>query len=158
MDRESVDTEDKRREARYRTNDAVKIIVGTASQRQNAKILDVSRNGLQLEVGFFLFPGSRVEILTANGVVIFGEIRYCNQASERFHAGVLIHDAIFGKSPISEHIDDDQLALYVAGPGLSAVDVLRIKQHLERCDSCRAALVKITELVHLAKHRPSSPK
>lgn len=140
------DKQDKRREARYPTNDAVRVSVAPHEEKGPAKILNISRNGLQLEIGYRLLIGARVEILTTGGIEIFGEIRYCHQVGELFHAGVLIHDAISGKP--HEHVDDDQLSLHVTGRGLSATEVpTNLKEHLGQCAECRSGLAETEEMI-----------
>jgi hypothetical protein len=141
------DREDKRREARYPTNDSANVSIAPYEQSYPAKILNVSRHGLKLELGRPL--PNRVDIrLTTAGVVIFGEVRYCHQIGELFHVGILTRDAIFAKPPAGEHIDHDRLALYIAGQGLSAPEVLSVKEHLAGCAKCRAALAETAEVMH----------
>jgi Putative zinc-finger/PilZ domain len=151
MNREPA-KKDNRQDARYPTNEAVTVSLAPYQQNHAAKILNVSRHGLQLELGCPLPDGARVEILTtAAGVVIFGDIRYCNQTGELFHVGVLIHDAIFAKPLTGEHADDDQLSLYAAGYGLGAAEVLRLKEHLDGCAKCRSALAETSALIRRMK-------
>lgn len=151
MNREAAN-KDNRQDARYPTNEAVTVSVAPYQENHAAKILNVSRHGLQLELGCPLPDGARVEILTtAEGVVIFGEIRYCNQSGDLFHIGVLIHDAIFAKPLTGEHADDDELSLYAAGRGLGAAEVLRLKEHLEGCGKCRSALGEASALIRRLK-------
>jgi hypothetical protein len=146
VNRESAQ-KDNRKDARYPTNEPVKVSVAPFQQNHDATILNVSRHGLKLELGCPLPPGGRIEVLTtAAGVVIFGEVRYCHQAGELFHVGVLIHDAIFAKPLPGDHADDDQLSLYAAGYGLGAAEVLRVKEHLEGCSKCRSALAETLAL------------
>jgi hypothetical protein len=151
VNRESA-KKDNRQDARYPTNEAVTVSVAPYQQNHAARVLNVSRHGLQLELGCPLPDGARVEILTtAEGVVIFGEIRYCNQTGELFHIGVLIHDAIFAKPLTGEYADDDQLSLYAAGRGLGAAEVLRLKEHLDGCAKCRSALGETSALIRRMK-------
>jgi PilZ domain len=106
---------DNRREARYPTNDAVKVSVAPHQEWHAATILNVSRQGVQLELDRELPNRARIEILTTS-VAIFGEIRYCHQTGELFHVGVLIRDVVFSR-PHTEHIDD-ALALTKSDPPL----------------------------------------
>jgi PilZ domain-containing protein len=136
-----------RREDRYPTNDEANVSVGPLHRDpQRCKILNVSRSGLQLELGARLKFHSRVQIAitgsASRGVAIFGEIRYCHRAGDVFHAGVGIHDAVFGGLLVSDHIDKDCLFLYAAGLALHFSEVLRIQRHLERCAPCIAALTE----------------
>jgi hypothetical protein len=150
VNRESAN-KDNRQDARYPTNEAATVSIAPYQENHAAKILNVSRHGLQLELGCPLPHGARVEVLPEAGVMIFGEIRYCNQTGELFHVGVLIHDAIFAKPLPGAHADDDQLSLYVAGHGLRAAEVLRVKEHLVGCSKCRAALAETSELIRRMK-------
>ena len=147
---ESSHNKDTRREARYPTNDAVKVSVAPHQEQHAAKIVNISRRWLRLELGCLLPTRTRIEILTTAGLAIFGEIRYCHRDGELFYAGVAIHDAIFAK-PDTGHIDDDRLALYGAGRGLSAPEVLRVKEHLEKCAECQATLAETLKMI-----RPTS--
>jgi hypothetical protein len=140
-----VNESDKRQDARYPTNDTVTVSVAPFQKNLPARILNVSRHGLQLELSCQLPPVTRLEILITNGV-IFGETRYCNQSGEVFHIGVLIHDAVFTNPSTGKHIDDDLLSLYLAGRGLSAAEVLRVKDHLDVCSKCRTALADTSAL------------
>jgi Putative zinc-finger/PilZ domain len=154
--RESVNKE-KRQETRYPTNDSVKVCLPPSQLKHAAKILNVSRHGLQLELNCSLPNRGRVEILTTASVAIIGEIRYCNPTSAVFHVGVLIHDVVFAKPPGSQHINDDQASLYLAGRGLSAVEVLRVKEHLEGCATCSSALAAAT-LQLIRRKKASLPR
>jgi len=145
------DGDEKRSEARYPTNDPVKVRLAPYEQTLIAKILNISRHGLQLELNCALPNRVRVDIVTAAGAAIFGETRYCRQTGELFHVGVLIQDAIFAKFTAGEHIGDAHLSLYVAGRGLSAAEALRAEFHLEECGKCRSALAETSELARRLK-------
>jgi hypothetical protein len=140
-----------RRENRYPTSDEATVSVGPPYHESlPCKVLNVSRSGMQLELNTKMAMRDRVQITLASdvsrGVVIFGEIRYCQRAGDLFRAGVEIHDAVFGRTLVSDHIDEDRLSLYAAGQGLTSSEVLRIKRHLERCAVCIAALNDTVEV------------
>jgi hypothetical protein len=83
--------DDRRRDARYATNDPAEVEVLHANVRHlSALVLDVSRSGIRLGIQERIAPGSQVKVTMPRQVVIFGEIRYCRRAGARFHAGVLI--------------------------------------------------------------------
>jgi len=140
-----------RKEARYPTNDQASVSVAPQhSQKRPCKILNVSRSGLQLELAEALTVHIVVEVAiiggVSGGVIIFGEVRYCRQVGDVFHAGVEIQDAVFGKALTTDHIDEDRLSLYASGVGLTSGEVLRIKMHLERCPQCIAALAEVSQI------------
>src|ERR1700733_4875235 len=119
---------DRRREARYPTNDPAKIRILEAwddPARFAGIVLDVSRNGMRVEVAKPLPTGMRVEVILVKASV-FGEIRYCQRVSLVYHVGIAIEDVFFPPSTSFDHIHDDQLSLYVAGKGLKAPEAIRV--------------------------------
>jgi len=131
-----------RKEERYPTNDMVRVVVISFEEKHAAKILNVSKSGVQLELATPLPPQATIEILTADGVAIFGEVKYCRAAGRMYHAGIYIDDTIF--MPRLEHIHEDALLQYAKGRGLAVHALLRIEAHLEHCEQCRSALVEIS--------------
>lgn len=85
---------ERRRDKRIKTSDpaTIKLIYPNVSDPLAARILDVSRDGLKVEVPQFLDPGTTVQILMDASIVI-AEIRYCVRAGAAYHIGVLIQDA-----------------------------------------------------------------
>jgi len=130
-------------EIRYPTNDEVRVVIMRFQERLAGKIINVSSSGLRLELPTQLPIQTSVEILTAGGVAIFGEIRHCWPADALFHADVRIDDTIF--MPLGEHIAEDALSLHASGHGLTAHEFLRMKAHLEHCTQCRSALAEVSE-------------
>jgi PilZ domain-containing protein len=79
-------------------------------------VLDISRCGLRLVLDTRVTKNTRIEVMiTPRQVVIFGEVRYCRFASDRFHIGMLIEGVVFPKPDSGEHLNDDQIILYMAG-------------------------------------------
>lgn len=89
---------ERRQSQRIPTNDParIKLLHPTVSQPLPARILDVSKDGMKVEVACALEPGTIVEVLFKRFLAIT-EVRYCVQIGEMFHAGVLIQD-VFPKA------------------------------------------------------------
>ena len=83
------------------------------------------------------------------------ELRY-RRLFEAARDGILILDAIFAKPVTAEHPIDDQLSLYVAGHGLRATEVLRVKEHVGACSKCRSALDEMSGLIRHMKDASST--
>lgn len=83
-------------------------------------------------------------------LVIFAEVRYCRQSGSVFHAGVLIEDVVYPKQEaiVQEHLHEDDIALYAAGKGLSAAEVLRVGDHLAACDRCTRVMAQIATTLY----------
>ena len=132
---------EKRREARYPTNDPAELeIMNGAAGRSSATVLDVSKSGLRLKIEFTISRGAEVKIVLQRNVIIFGQIRYCRPFENGFEAGVLIQDMSQNSGQPSPHIEDDLLSLYVVGKGLTVPEVIKLKEHLMNCESCRIRL------------------
>lgn len=132
---------EKRREARYPTNDPVELeIVKGGTGRHSATVLDVSRSGLRLKLDSSLNRGAEVKITLQKNILIFGQVRYCRPLDGSFDAGVLIQDMAQNAGQSSPHIEDDLLSLYVVGKGLTVPEVIKLKEHLVNCESCRVRL------------------
>jgi hypothetical protein len=137
---------EQRQDRRYATDDNAQVtVLPDGEQRLAARILNVSRSGVQVQLDTALEKGTQVEVVITGRASIVGEIRYCLKVGERFRAGVVIYDAVFPSTQASEHIDHDRLSLYVAGQGLTASELLSIKDHLTKCVECRSALANTTE-------------
>jgi len=135
---------EKRRETRYPTSDFAEVqILPIDRTRRPATVLDVSRSGLRLELHTSVSRGIDIQITVADQIVIFGEVRYCRRAGEVFHAGVLIHDVIHASPSASQHIHHDDLGLYVIGKGLTVPEVIKLREHLIRCEVCRIRLNEV---------------
>jgi len=87
--------DERRRETRIPTNDSapVQVISPATLECMDAKVLDVSRNGLKIGIPKFLTIGVilRVQLRT---LWILGEVRYCVQTEDGFCAGLYIQDCV----------------------------------------------------------------
>ena len=139
----SVGQYEKRREIRYPTNDPAQVQVLPHNTRSPATVLDVSRSGLRLELHASVGRGSQIKVILSEQVVIFGEVRYCRRVGDVFQAGVLIQDVIYSQERARKHLHDDDLSLYLVGKGLTASEVIKLRDHLILCESCRIRLNEI---------------
>jgi hypothetical protein len=129
---------ERRREARYPTNDPAEIrILPLSGPRLPSTVIDVSRSGLRLEVSTQLARGLQVEVVLPAKAAVFGEVRYCRRAGDAFHVGIRIQDVHYSRSGHGEHIPEEQLLLYVQGNGLKVPEVMRVRDHLQHCPDCR---------------------
>lgn len=132
---------EKRREARYPTNDPAEVeVVNGGIGPYSATVLDVSRSGLRLKLESGINKGVEVKITLHRNIIIYGQIRYCRPLDGSFDAGVLIQDMSQNSGQSSPHIEDDLLSLYVIGRGLTVPEVIKLKEHLVNCESCRTRL------------------
>jgi hypothetical protein len=145
---------EKRREARYPTNDPAEVeVVNGGTGRSPATVLDVSKSGLRLKLESSINKGAEVRVTLQRNIVIFGQIRYCRPLDGAFDAGVLIQDMSQQSEPSSPHIEDDLLSLYVIGKGLTVPEVIKLKEHLVNCESCRVRLGEKDALLNPVRKR-----
>jgi hypothetical protein len=155
---------EKRREARYPTNDPAELeIVNGGTGRYSATVLDVSRSGLCLKLDSTIKKGAEVKVTLPPSNVIHGQIRYCRPRDDGFEAGVLIQKMSQSSGQSSPHIEDDLISLYVVGKGLTVPEVIKLKEHLINCESCRirlgeknAVLNPVRKRKILATHRDAT--
>lgn len=140
---------ERRREARYPTNDPAEIQIlpwSTATVALPSTIIDVSKSGLRVKLATTLARGIRIEIMVKpRRLVIFGSVRYCRRLGPVFHAGVLIEGVAFPKPSVGQHVDDDQFVLYAAARGLTTPEVIHINEHTSKCAECFAKLLKTSD-------------
>jgi hypothetical protein len=109
--------EEKRREARYETCDAVEVsILEVESQPLRGILRDVSRSGLRLELSFPVEEGAHLEVFLANRAIIFGEARYCRRSAHSYQVGVVIDDIYYPKSEPEATAHDKQRRQSVRQP------------------------------------------
>jgi hypothetical protein len=145
---------EKRREARYHTNDPAEVeVVNAATGRLPAIVLDVSKSGLRLKLESSINKGAEVKVTLQRDVVIFGLIRYCRPLDGSYDAGVLIQDMSQNSGQSSPHIEDDLLSLYIIGKGLTVPEVIKLKEHLVNCESCRIRLGERDALLNPVRKR-----
>jgi len=150
---------ERRTEARYPTQYPAEI------ERQHGvtepmygTILDVSRSGLRIALPQRLNRGEQVKVKLQDNV-IFGEVRYCRSVSGAFHAGIRIQDLVRPAVRKNQHIAEDPLSLYAIGKGLAVAEVIEIREHLVRCETCRARLAEQEVLLNPSRkaRRPLAP-
>jgi hypothetical protein len=138
----------RRKDNRYPTNDKAEVrVLPHLVGRLSAIVRNVSRSGMHLELHTTLARSTQVEVLIAGKAAIVGEIRYCHEAGRLFRTGVLIRDVNVPPSRVLEHIHGDHLTLYVVGHGLTAPEVIHIREHLSQCDECRSSLADTAEML-----------
>lgn len=131
---------ERRREPRYPCNDPAEVQVASATgPRLPATMLDISRSGLRVVLAAPVWKGADVEVILPKQAIIFGRVCHCRQSGEKFYAGIRIQDVFFRPHPVKgAHIEDQQLARYLAGLGLSVLEVLNVRAHLLKCKLCRS--------------------
>jgi len=133
---------DRRREPRYPCNDDVQVTVLSGNGRRvPAKLVEISRSGLRIELDIPLDKNAQIEIRMSNEVAIFGRVRHCRAVGERHQAGVLIEEAFYA-SHSREHVSAAQLTEYVTGEGLTIPQAIRVREHLAKCNACRLRIVE----------------
>jgi PilZ domain len=145
---------ERRREARYPTNDPATVdvpyekITGLA-----AVVVDVSRSGLRLELPQSIARGMQVTITLSKQLVITGEVRYCRRVGNGFQAGILVQNATFPAPSNNEHIGDPELGFYLVGKGLSVAEIIVLKAHLLACKSCQERLAEVNAILNPVRKR-----
>jgi anti-sigma factor RsiW len=74
----------------------IKLLYPAVSEPLPARILDVSKDGMKLELSQVLEPGATIEVLFKRFVAI-AEVRYSIRVGDVYRCGVLIQD-VFSKS------------------------------------------------------------
>jgi hypothetical protein len=144
---------ERRRDARYPTNDPAEIhILPLNGPSLPATVIDVSRSGLRLELSTQLARGLGVEVVMPGDAVVFGEVRYCRRARDAFRVGIRIEDVVYSRLDQGEHIPENQLLLYLNGSGLKVPEVVRARDHLQHCQKCR---VRFKHLSSAARDKPA---
>ena len=92
-------SDNRRREPRFTTDEevVVRLLNPFSASRTDARILNVSRHGLMLQLEANLYIGSTVQIRMKD-TILLGEVRHCNQAGRAFHVGIVIRNVF----PISQ--------------------------------------------------------
>jgi hypothetical protein len=103
-------------------------------------LVDVSKSGLRLEIAVALLKGSEIEIVLSKQIAIFGKVRHCRRTGDTYQAGVLIQEAFYS-SKTTDHVSDDQLGSYLTGHGLTLTQVIKVRDHLALCSTCRLRMV-----------------
>jgi hypothetical protein len=64
-----------------------------SSDRENVRILDVSKDGMKVGAPSSLEPGTTVKV-RLKSMIAFGEVRYCRAVGEAYHAGIQLQTGI----------------------------------------------------------------
>ena len=145
---------ERRRETRYPTNDKAKVEIWQPPMLSvAASILDISRSGLRLALQTRIGKGVHVKITFEYPMVVFGEVRYCRSVASGFHAGVQIREVVYLRNPPAIHIDEDSLSFYLIGKGLTAPEVIKLRDHLIECELCRTRLGEKDAILNPAKRK-----
>ena len=131
---------ERRREPRYPCNDPVAIRILPDPSRVPATLMDVSRSGLRIETDVPLTKSAEIEILLSKQLAVTGRVRHCRRVGAKYQAGILIQKAIDSSRP-NDHVSDDQLNSYLNGRGLTLTQVIRVRDHLAVCSTCRLRIV-----------------
>lgn len=136
---------ERRRGVRYPTNDAAEVeIFPQAVAREDALILDVSRSGVRVHLKTKAPSGAYLKIrLLKTNLLIFGEVRYCRPVADGFDAGVRIEHVFGVGQELGKHLHDRDFLLYASGKGLTAEEVIVLRDHLVGCEACRIRCAKI---------------
>ena len=149
---------ERRSEARYPAQEPAELEILFDGRPIYGTILDVSRSGLRIALPQRINRGEQVKV-TLNRNVIFGEVRYCRAVSTDFHAGIRIHDLVRPASQDNQHLTEDALSLYAVGKGLSVSEVIEVREHLLRCERCRARVAEREALLNPSRRgRPITPR
>ena len=128
---------ERRQEVRYPCRNSADVrSLDDLGPSHKATVVDISRSGLRIQVGFHLAKLSHVEVVIHKHAIIFGEVRYCRTYGEGFHVGILIEQVFYSHDHHGTHIDDEQLRSYLSGDGLTVQEALAVTQHVRVCGSC----------------------
>jgi hypothetical protein len=128
----------RRREPRYPTPDTAEVVIlSDLPFLLSARVLDVSQTGLRVSIAASLGEGTKVKITFRRPAIIVGEVRHCKRVGDLFHVGIKIHEVLI--SP-NRHVDEDELALYLSGKGLTEPEFFYIRLHFAECEGCQRRL------------------
>jgi hypothetical protein len=132
---------ERRWEPRYTTHDPATVKVLPAGKAQiPGVVLDISRFGIGIELPTALEKTAEVRITMPFDVVVLGQVRYSVPGQTGFHTGISTREVIYDREESETHLHDDVLALFASGRGLTAPEVIKLKDHLIRCEECRIRL------------------
>jgi predicted anti-sigma-YlaC factor YlaD len=97
---------ERRCEVRLPTNDAasVRSLRPETGPRHEARILDVSKSGMRIELSVQVDPGVEIQVQLKDAIA-FAEVRYCRPVGDKFHAGVKVIEVVtFKPRRQSDHL------------------------------------------------------
>jgi hypothetical protein len=139
---------DRRAEARYPCADPCEVILPATGGRSTGTVRDISRSGLRIESSMPISKGMEIEIVLPKQVVIFGEVRHCRGLDGGYQVGVRIREVFHRWVRHVYHLDDDQISLYLVGKGLTAPEVMRVREHLMGCRTCQERLAEADAILN----------
>ena len=132
---------ERRWEPRYTTHDPATVkVLPTGRQQIPGLVLDISRFGLRVGSPVAMEKGVEVKVTMPLGVVVLGQVRYCLHRESDFQIGVSTREVIYDRDEPELHAHDDVLSLFASGRGLTAPEVIKLKDNLLRCEECRIRL------------------
>ena len=131
------------RELHHTTMDAVEVcILGSDCRGVAGTVLDVSQRELRIGVDAPIVRGTRIDVVLHRRVTISGLIRFCRRSQVGYQIGLLIESIYYAQSTSADHPHDDQLSLYLAGKGLTTMEIIHTRDHLAACRSCIKRLIE----------------
>jgi len=128
----------RRHEPRYPTADAAEVVVlSDLPLPFPARVLEVSQTGLQVSLAASLGEGTKVKITFRRPAIVLGEVRHSKRAGDLFHVDIKIDGVLL--SP-NRHVDEDELALYLSGKGLTEHEFFYVRLHFSECEACQRRL------------------
>ena len=158
--RQQIDSShaERRTETRYPADDPAELeLLFGSGQSIYGTILDISRSGLRIALPQRINRGEQVKVKLQQNV-IFGEVRYCRAASGVFHTGIRIQELVRPPASADQHLSEDALSLYAIGKGLSVSEVIEVREHLLRCETCRACVAEREAALNPARKARSKPE
>ena len=149
--------EERRTDFRYPTNEPVEMEVFNCDLKVvQGLALDVSRSGVRVALQDRVAQGAQVRIHLHNHLIL-GEVRYCRASGEGFQAGIKIQNIFYLPASKGAHFDEDDLSLYVLWKGLTTPEIVKLREHLEECESCRDRLNETRVILHkIRRHQERS--
>ncbi len=91
--RSFIGVKERRQDPRTATDDpaSMRLLLPVVAEWTSVTVVDASRGGIRVRTSGHLQAGTLVQLRIKNTIVL-GEVRYCVQAGDAFHAGVQIQD------------------------------------------------------------------
>ena len=92
---QSLRPSERRRGVRFPVDTPATCIIAGSSAVDDVRILDVSKDGMKIQIREFCKPGAILAIRLRN-VTVIAEVCYCTPAKVGFHAGIRIRELLQG--------------------------------------------------------------